>query len=81
MLFWEVEVRIMHSILIATALAILPVIATAEIPCECRDTFGNLHEVGIEVCLTVDGRTFLARCAMAQNVTIWRDTGKACPMG
>lgn len=53
--------------------------ATArDIPCECRDTFGNLHDVGTELCLTVDGRTFMALCAMSQNVTIWRDTGDGC---
>ena len=55
--------------------------AVGEIPCECRDTFGNLHDVGTRLCLTVDGRTFMALCAMSQNVTIWRDTGAACPMG
>lgn len=56
--------------------------ATAkELPCECRDTYGNLHDVGTELCLTVDGRTFMALCAMSLNVTIWRDTGGACPTG
>ncbi|MFO6463902.1 hypothetical protein ACK8OR_05890 [Jannaschia sp. KMU-145] len=54
--------------------------ATKSIPCECRDTTGNLHEVGATTCLTVDGRTFKALCDMSLNVTIWRDTGEICPM-
>ncbi|WGH79012.1 hypothetical protein [Jannaschia ovalis] len=54
---------------------------TSAIPCQCRDTNGNLHEVGTQMCLQVDGRAFMALCDMSLNVTIWRDTGDACPTG
>ncbi|WP_371154446.1 hypothetical protein [Jannaschia sp. 2305UL9-9] len=67
---------------LAATCALMAAQTTAkELPCECRDTFGNLHDVGTQVCLTVDGRTFMALCAMSLNVTIWRDTGAACPTG
>ena len=49
-----------------------------EIPCTCRDSRGELRELGQEVCLVVDGRAFMARCEMALNVTTWRDTGAGC---
>ncbi|SFJ54253.1 hypothetical protein [Jannaschia pohangensis] len=72
----------MKSVLFLALLGIFPAATLAQsgrvIPCECRDTFGNLHDVGEQVCLTVGGRSFMARCAMAQNVTIWRDTGDTC---
>ena len=55
--------------------------ASAEIPCQCRDSQGNLHDVGTVLCLRVDGRAFMALCDMSLNVTIWRDTGAACPTG
>ena len=55
--------------------------ATKAVTCQCRDTYGNLHEVGEQACLSVDGRTFMARCAMSLNVTIWRDTGEGCVTG
>jgi hypothetical protein len=55
--------------------------AVGDVPCQCRDTHGNLLEVGQQTCLTVNGRSFVGICAMSLNVTIWRDTGEACPIG
>ena len=48
------------------------------IPCYCTDTVGARVELGQETCLYVDGRAFMARCEMALNVPIWRDTGVGC---
>ncbi|MEM8822369.1 MAG: hypothetical protein AAGF30_02060 [Pseudomonadota bacterium] len=54
--------------------------ATAAVDCYCRDGLGGQVAVGDTMCLTVDGRTFLALCDMSLNVPIWRDRG-ACPVG
>ena len=48
------------------------------IPCYCTDTVGARVELGALACLNVDGRAFMARCEMALNVPIWRDTGDGC---
>ena len=48
------------------------------IPCYCRDGHGGQVELGQEICLFVDGRAFMARCEMALNNPIWRDTGAGC---
>ena len=48
------------------------------IDCYCTDTQGARVELEQEICLYVDGRAFMARCEMALNVPIWRDTGRAC---
>lgn len=48
------------------------------IDCYCTDSTGGRVELGEEICLFVDGRAFLARCEMALNNPIWRDTGNAC---
>lgn len=73
-------VRLLFALATLSLVGTLPATAK-DLPCECRDTFGNLHDVGTELCLTVDGRTFMALCAMSLNVTIWRDTGSDCPIG
>ena len=48
------------------------------IPCYCRDGRGGQVEIGQEICLTVDGRAFMARCEMVLNNPNWRDTGAGC---
>jgi len=48
------------------------------IDCYCTDTQGARVELGQSICLFVDGRAFMARCEMALNVPIWRDTGEGC---
>ncbi len=48
------------------------------IDCYCTDTFGRRVELGEAVCLHVDGRSFVAKCEMALNNPIWRDTGESC---
>jgi hypothetical protein len=49
--------------------------------CYCRGAAGERYEMGERTCLTINGRSFTARCEMAQNVTIWRDTGEGCVTG
>ncbi|GKY87858.1 hypothetical protein [Sinisalibacter aestuarii] len=48
------------------------------IDCYCTDSTGGRVELEEEICLTVDGRAFIARCEMSLNNPIWRDTGRAC---
>lgn len=48
------------------------------IECYCTDTVGARVELGERICLSVDGRAFLALCDMSLNVPIWRDTGEGC---
>ena len=51
------------------------------VDCYCTDATGARVELEQLTCLTVGGRTFLARCAMSLNVPIWRDTGEDCLSG
>lgn len=46
--------------------------------CFCTDTSGARVELGETVCLTVDGRTYEARCEMMLNNPMWRETGSGC---
>ena len=48
------------------------------IECFCTDTYGQRHELGDIICLTVDSRTFLAKCVMAQNNPFWREQSQGC---
>ena len=48
------------------------------IECYCTDTQGGRVELGQEICLFVNGRSFMALCDMSLNVPIWRDTGAGC---
>ena len=48
------------------------------IECYCTDTQGVRVELGQQICLTVNGRAFMAVCDMSLNVPIWRDTGNGC---
>ncbi len=48
------------------------------IECFCTDTQGYRHEIGDIICLTVDGRSYMAKCIMAQNVPFWRDQEMGC---
>ena len=46
--------------------------------CYCTDTSGARVELGETVCLTVDGRTYKARCEMMLNNPMWREIGSSC---
>ncbi|EFL90874.1 hypothetical protein [Ahrensia sp. R2A130] len=48
------------------------------IECYCTDKFGSRHEIGDIICLTVDDRSYMAKCIMAQNVPHWRDQKLGC---
>lgn len=48
------------------------------VECYCTDTQGLRVSLGETVCLTVNGRSFMAQCDMSLNVPIWRDTGQGC---
>lgn len=46
--------------------------------CFCTDRYGKRHEIGDIICLTVDNRSYEAKCIMAQNNPFWRDLGRGC---
>ncbi|MEM8749075.1 MAG: hypothetical protein AAGF28_02155 [Pseudomonadota bacterium] len=46
--------------------------------CFCTDRQGKRRELGDIICLTVDGRSYQAKCIMAQNNPFWRDLNKGC---
>lgn len=48
------------------------------VDCFCTDKSGERRELGNVTCLVVDGRAYMARCEMAQNVPFWRETGDEC---
>jgi len=48
------------------------------IECYCTDRYGDRHEIGDIVCLTVDNRSYMAKCVMAQNNPFWRDQKIGC---
>ncbi|WP_073037853.1 hypothetical protein [Roseovarius pacificus] len=43
------------------------------VDCYCTDSSGNRVEMGELICLTVDGRSFMAQCQMSLNVPMWRE--------
>lgn len=49
--------------------------------CYCTDRYGKRHEMGDIICLTVGGRSFEAKCVMAQNNPFWRDQKRGCSIG
>ena len=71
---------------IAALFCLLATTATADIKgpdgkvieCYCTDTQGGRVDLGQEICLVVNGRSFMALCEMSLNVPIWRDTGAGC---
>jgi hypothetical protein len=46
--------------------------------CYCTDKAGSRVELGENICLTVDGRSYTARCEMSLNVPMWREVGPEC---
>ena len=46
--------------------------------CYCTDSTGDRVELGENICLTVDGRSFTAQCQMSLNVPMWREIRSGC---
>lgn len=46
--------------------------------CYCTDRTGQRVELGVSICMVVDGRAFLARCEMSLNNPTWREIGSGC---
>ncbi|EBA10192.1 hypothetical protein [Sagittula stellata] len=46
--------------------------------CACINRDGSETPLGQIACLSVGGETFLARCAMSQNVLTWRRVQDGC---
>lgn len=49
--------------------------------CYCTDKYGKRHQMGDIICLTVGGRSYEAKCVMAQNNPFWRDQKRGCSIG
>ncbi len=58
--------------------ALIAAPAAADPDCFCTDRTGTRVELGQEICLTVDGRAFIARCEMTLNTPSWKPTGADC---
>ena len=48
--------------------------------CTCRQRDGSQYELGQITCIRVDGKAYLARCEMFQNVTTWQKIQDGCPV-
>ena len=46
--------------------------------CYCTDRTGQRVELGVSICMVVDGRDFLARCEMSLNNPTWREIRSGC---
>ncbi|MEM6897243.1 MAG: hypothetical protein AAF576_07660 [Pseudomonadota bacterium] len=46
--------------------------------CYCTDSTGARVELGETICLSVDGREFLAQCQMSLNNPMWREMQSGC---
>lgn len=78
---WQRErMRALATLLLLAAPAAADVVGPGGrvIECYCTDAGGARVEIGQRICLSVDGRAFLALCDMSLNVPIWRDTGEGC---
>lgn len=61
------------------ALTAAPALADPGTPdCACINRDGSETPLGQIACLTVGGESFLARCAMSQNVLTWRRVQDGC---
>ncbi|MBM2574770.1 hypothetical protein JQC91_00500 [Jannaschia sp. Os4] len=49
--------------------------------CDCVTASGFAVAQGQTTCLAIGRRSFVALCAMSQNVPVFRDTGEACVTG
>ena len=70
-------------LLLPLLLAATPALSDATIggktvECYCTDTQGARVEMGEMICLRVDGKMFMAKCAMSLNVPIWRKVSDGC---
>ena len=83
----EMMKAIIAPLLIVGSCLLLPNIAVAEDKkkatkwpdCYCVNRGGVRHELGDQVCLYVDGRSFLARCEMSLNNPSWKEISDICP--
>lgn len=46
--------------------------------CYCTDKSGARIELGETICMSVDGRQFMAQCQMSLNNPMWREVSPEC---
>jgi hypothetical protein len=77
----------MWKYVLAFTVLALPISADVTSPsgktvdCYCTDKSGSRVELGELRCLSVGGRIYMARCEMALNVPMWRETDGGCVTG
>ena len=63
-------------------LMVMPMLASAQakktVECYCTDKGGSRIELGETICMTVDGRSFMAQCQMSLNNPMWRELSDGC---
>ena len=52
--------------------------STKTIDCYCTDKTGDRIDLGVIICMEVDGRVYSARCEMALNNPFWREVEGGC---
>ena len=72
------RVGILISLLATPALGDVKTLSGKTVECYCTDSQGLRVSLGETICLTVDGKSFMAQCDMSLNVPTWRDTGQGC---
>ena len=71
--------RLLVSLLLAASPALADATIGGEtVECYCTDSDGARVEMGEVICLQVNGRMFMARCAMSLNVPTWREVSEGC---
>lgn len=60
---------------------LIPLAAGAQqktVDCYCTDKGGARVELGETICMSVDGRQFMAQCQMSLNNPMWREVAPQC---
>ena len=65
-------------LLLAAPAAADQTIGGKTVDCYCTDSQGNRVEMGEMICLTVNGRSFMAQCQMSLNNPMWREISEGC---
>lgn len=79
--YFGVMTRIFAMLLVCLASGSIAISEEAKIKypdCYCTDRTGQRVELGVSICMVVDGRDFWARCEMSLNNPTWREIRPGC---
>ena len=78
-LCYTVCMRLSLTLLLAATPALSDAtIGGKTVECYCTDSQGERVDLGQTICLTVNGRMFMAQCQMSLNVPMWREVAQGC---